>query len=124
MTSLTLDRLWVNQYSTGQSVGANSAPVKPRTHTTSGGVRQYAGGRQRSISQEGEQTQYEVLLKMLASSNVDTLRQWAGSTVEIRDNRGFRMFGVYYQVQVVEKKRADLYEVKLIVFGVTAAEGV
>lgn len=124
MATLTLDRIWINLYSTGAGVGAQSGPVKPRAHQTSGGVRQYAGGRQRSVSQLGEQTQYEVTVKMLAASTVDLLRTWAGSTVEVRDNRGFRMFGVFYQVQVVEKKRPDLYEVKLVLYGVTASEGV
>ncbi len=102
MATLLLTRVWVNLCSTGAGVSGLSSPTKEESYSQPGEVRTYAGGRRRAIAVAGEVGTYKVQMMMLARTDVETLRGWVGQTVQVRDWRGRRFFGVYYSVDITE----------------------
>jgi hypothetical protein len=124
MASVSLTRMWVNRVDSGEAVSAFSSD-RSRSHDMAGEVRTYAGGRQRSIAVEGERGQWQFSLRQLTLAQVETLRAWKGVLVQVRDWRGQREFGVFYEVPAVEYVHdRNRYDVTLTVRLVTAAEGV
>lgn len=125
MAVLVLSKLWVNRLDTGEAVSAYSQD-RAEAHTSDGEVRGYAGGRQRSITREGEAGQFTFTLRRVPLADVETLRTWKGLTVQVRDNRGRKFFGVYFGVPIVKEYRdnLDLYDVTIELRTVTVSEGV
>ncbi|MEU4367559.1 hypothetical protein [Micromonospora chersina] len=97
MTMLILDRVWINRLDTGEAVAAKSWDRSP-TYDMDGEVRTYAGGRQRSITTEGERGAFSFTLRKLPLATVEVLRSWKGIAVQVRDHRGQSWVGVYFQV--------------------------
>ena len=124
MATLTLTKVWVNRLDTGEAVSAQSTPERSRSHGLAGEVRTYAGGRQRAIAVAGEQGQFNVVLRFVSLTTVDTLRSWIGIPVQIRDHRGQRFFGVFFDVPVTEHRSPADYDVTLSLRVVSVAEGV
>lgn len=122
MAQLNLVRVWINRMDTGEGLSAPSSG-RSRAHSMAGEVRSYAGGRQRSIVVEGERGTFSFTLLRLTLDEVDTLRLWTGDTVQVRDHRGQRFFGVYYDVAITEYKD-NYYSVGISLATVTASEGV
>lgn len=125
MAVLPLSKVWINRWDSGEAVSAQSIPGRGRSHTMDGGVRTYAGGRQRAYATAGERGQFDVTLVGVSQTTVDTLRTWKGQTVQVRDHRGQRFVGVFFEVSVVER-RDDVaaYNVALSLRTVTVVEGV
>jgi hypothetical protein len=123
MATLTLDRVWVNRMDSGESVSAMSGVARSRQHDMAGEVRTYAGGRQRSVTTEGERGQFAFTLRLVSQDAIDTLREWKGLDVQVRDHRGQRFFGVYFAVNVIELREATLYDVAIELRTVTVVEG-
>lgn len=122
MASVTLTKVWINRYDTGEAVSAQSSG-RAQGYEVAGEIRTYAGGRQRSITEEGERGQFALILRSLTLATVNTLRAWQGVTVQVRDHRGQRWFGVYHAVSIDEVKDPALYDVALAVRVVSADEG-
>lgn len=123
MATLTLTKVWVNRLDTGEAISAVSTPTRNRAHGIAGDVRTYAGGRQRAVSVAGERGQFDVTLRFVSLTTIDTLRAWVGIPVQIRDHRGQRFFGVFFDVPPQEHRSPLDYDVTLSLRVVTAAEG-
>lgn len=124
MATLTLNKIWVNLYSTGQAVSANSVPGREETYEVAGEVRTYAGGRRRAISTEGVIGVFKFALRLVARSDVDTLLTWVGQPVQVRDHKGRRFVGVYYGLAIGEYVAETGWDVGIVLNVVTANEEV
>ena len=102
MATLSLTKLFVNLVRTGEAVSAQSGIGKPQQWAIEGDVKTYAGGRQRAVSTVGEAGEEGVTLMDCTLVQRDTLRLWAGETVQVRDHRGQIWFGTYFSLSVVE----------------------
>lgn len=125
MATLALTKVWINRLDTGEAVSAQSAPGRARSRSKTGEVRTYAGGRQRSVTQAGLRGQWDVTLVRVPLATVELLETWIGLPVQVRDHRGQRFVGVYYDVPAAEHQdNIALYDVPLSLRLVTAADGV
>lgn len=125
MATLTLAKVWINRVDSGAAVSAFSAPDRPRSHGLDGQVRTYAGGRQRAYASAGEHGQFAVTLRSLTTATVDLLRTWQALPVQVRDHRGLKLFGVFFDLAIGEwKDNINSYDVSLTLKVVTVVEGV
>lgn len=115
MATLTLTRLWVNLVATGAAITAGSLPGRAVANVQAGEVRTFAGGRQRAITRAGVQGTYDVTLRLVPRADVDTLKSWIGQPVQVRDNLGRLLVGVYFGVPEIERKGQTLFDVALSV---------
>jgi hypothetical protein len=104
-------------------VSAQSDPDRDQGYDQDGDVRTYAGGRQRAFTTAGEHGLFAFRLVDVSLATKDLLRTWIGVDVEVRDHRGQRFFGVYFDVGVGEKKEPTLYDVGIKLHTVTVVEG-
>ncbi len=123
MVAITLDRTFINLVATGALVSAYTGKGRSRSYKTTGAVEGFAGGRYRSIALEGVSGQQTFMLRDVSTANIETLKTWIGETVLIRDNRGRRMFGTYYEVTYNDRMLDNYYDVTLNVTEVTYNEG-
>lgn len=123
MVTLDLTALFVNLLSSGDMVTAQSSD-RNEVHSRISETKHLSGGRQRAITAAGEQTVFTFTMIDVPRSTVDTLREWAGQTVQVRDNRGRLFVGTYSSVPADEIKADPLYDVALSLRGVSAPEGV
>jgi|SRR5882724_1076885 len=123
MVAVSLAYTWVNLVATGASVSAYTGRGRSRDYKTEGSVQGFAGGRYRSISTEGVAGQQTFVLRDVSDANIDTLKSWIGQTVLVRDNRGRRMFGTYYDIAYTDRMLANYYDVTINVVEVTYNEG-
>lgn len=123
MATITLDRTFVNLIATGAVVKAYTGRGRSRSYKTDGAVQAFAGGRYRSIALEGTAGQQTFMLRDVSTTDIETLKTWIGETVLVRDNRGRRMFGTYYDVSFSDRMLDGYYDVTLNVFEVSYAEG-
>lgn len=124
MTILTLSKFWINRMDTGDAVSGYSDPDRSREHTIDGEVSTYAGGRQRAIHVKGERGTYSFTLKELTLADVETLREWIGALVQVRDHRGQRYVGTYFGVSIGEVRLSLVYEVSISLQMLSVVEGV
>lgn len=124
MATLTLDKVWINRMDTGEAISAPSAPGRGQNFTMQLDVRTYANGRRRSIAVQGEQGTLTYSLRPVSQATKDLLRSWAGTTVQVRDNRGQKWYGVFAGVNVDEYLQANMYTVSITVQTTTVVEGV
>lgn len=123
MATLTLRALWVTNLATGGQVSAPSGRGRDESYEQAVEVRTYANGRRRSIGQAGEVGTFGFTLLRLVRADVETLRLWVGDLVQVRDNKGRRLFGVYAAVPVTEYMDPR-YNVGIKLTAVTYTEGV
>lgn len=125
MATLLLDRMWLNLLPTGEPLSAYGQIGRTSEFSLEGEVRSYAGGRQRSVTVEGERSSYSFTLQDLTLVQLELLRSWFGLSVQVRDHRGQVFRGVILAVSVAERTyELDLYEVSVTVRATTIAEGV
>ncbi len=98
MATLTLPKTFINLVSSGAAVSAYSGDDRADDFEVPGESRMYAGGRRRSIVGAGTIATYPFTLQLVPDADVATLRAWAGQLVQVRDNLGRRVFGVYRKV--------------------------
>jgi len=122
VATLTLTKLWLNRMDGGAAVSAQSSG-RARAHDMFGEVRTYAGGRQRSRTVAGERGQFTFRLEDVTLTTIDLLRTWIGRDVQVRDHRGQRFFGVFFGVNIIERKDPTLYVAEFILRTVTVVEG-
>lgn len=123
MAMVTLGKTYVNLVSTGQLVTAYTGKGRTRSHSQEGDVQKFAGGRFRSISVEGLAGAQTFMLRDVPYSDILTLESWIGQTVLIRDNRGRRMFGTYFEVSYTDGPNENYYDVTLNLKEITYNEG-
>lgn len=123
MVSISLDRTFVNLVATGETVQAYTGRGRSRQYRTDGAVQAFAGGRYRSIALEGVSGQQTFMLRDVSDADIETLKSWIGETVLVRDNRGRRMFGTYYEVGYSDRMAEGYYDVTLTVTEVSYDEG-
>lgn len=129
MAAVTLDRVWINHLDTGEAVSAKSFD-RSQSYDQDGEVRTFAGGRQRAFTVEGERGSFSFTLRKVSLETVEVLRSWKGLPVQVRDHRGQRWVGVFFEVTPVEPAVAPgapssyWYDVAIPLRTVTAAEGV
>lgn len=102
MATLTLNKVWVNRWDNGQAVSGLSARDREEAYSIVGEVRTYGGGRQRSITTQGEHGSYGFTLRRISRADVETLRAWKGIAVQVRDHAGRRFVGTYFALPVRE----------------------
>lgn len=122
MVAITLDRTYVNLVSTGALVAAYTGRGRSHTYQSAGAVQPFAGGRFRSITTEGVSGTQTFMLRDVTDTQLATLQSWIGETVLVRDNRGRRMFGTYYEVAYSDGNTFGYYDVQLSVSEVTYNE--
>ncbi len=124
MATLTLKCEWFNLVDTGEGINACTLD-RDEEHVTSGDVRTYAGGRRRSITQEGVERQLSLTLVKVSTVDLQKLESWCGRAVQYRDHRGRRIFGVFFKIGITEHElHADEYKLGLTLYEVTMSEAV
>lgn len=123
MVAIVLDRTFVNLVATGAVVQAYTGRGRSRSYKTDGAVQAFAGGRYRSIALEGVAGQQTFMLRDVSTADIETLKSWIGETVLVRDNRGRRMFGTYFDVSYNDRMLDGYYDVTLNVVEVSYLEG-
>jgi hypothetical protein len=125
MATLNLNRVFVTLMSSGASVSANSAPGRVDDFVVAGESRVYAGGRRRSVTGAGQVATFGFTLLLVPAASVTMLRGWAGQAVQVRDNLGRRVFGVYRAVPAAEVRgRPGKYHVAITLDVLTIDEAV
>lgn len=123
MAMITLRKLWIHLIDTGVGLSFYTAPERSQSKSISGEVRTYAGGRQRSVSSIGTRSQVTVQLRQVTETDINTLTSWFGQTICMRDYRGRRWFGVFYALDIVDRRKKTLHDVNLTLYTVTYVEG-
>lgn len=125
MATLNLTRVFINLYATGAAVSAVSAPGRSESYQVAGETRMYAGGRRRSMTQQGELGSYSVTLLQVPRVDVETLRGWKGQVVQVRDHKGRLFTGTFFVVAIAEyRDTATVFDVAIALDTLTVAVGV
>jgi hypothetical protein len=124
MPTLVLDKLWVNLVSSGEGISGASNRGKGWTVEMDLSVRTYASGRRRAIGVAGLKRELPYTLVAVYLPTRTYLEDWIGKTVQVRDNRGQKWYGVFAGLSVGEYMRTDLYTVSFTLLEATTVEGV
>ncbi|WP_045740865.1 hypothetical protein [Actinoplanes rectilineatus] len=124
MASVVLNALWLNRVDTGEAISGPSARDRTTGYGIDGEVRTYASGRRRAITTVGTKAEVARTFVMLTAAQVDTLKSWLGAHVQLRDHRGNKWFGVFFDVTVGEYMPATMYSAQVTLHVTTTVEGV
>lgn len=124
MAILPLTKLWINRLDTGEAVSGATGRGRSQSFAMDLSVRTYASGRRRAISTAGEAGEVPFTLVQCTLDQVTTLRSWKGISVQVRDHRAQKWFGVFGEINVSEYMRPDLYSLTFTLRLVTFTEGV
>ncbi len=122
MTVLNLTRLWLNRLDTGEAISGASGPGPATGIAMDGAVRTYAAGRRRSISTAGLKVEVPRTMVALDFATKDRLISWVGTLVQLRDFRGGKWYGVFFELNITEYRRPDLYSASFTLQGTTTTE--
>lgn len=90
-----------------------------------GEIRVGASGRERSFTRAGRSTVMPVSLPQVPRAQIDWLRSHVGELMCVRDDRGGKFFGTFYEVPVDESTMTTAYgDVSLQFRSVTFSEAV
>lgn len=123
MATLYLDKVWINLIDSGVGIAVFSASGKSLTRSMKGEVRQYAGGRQRSIASKGVKGAFSFTLRDVTQTQIDKLESWLGQAIVLRDTRGRRFFGTLFEYAATDLRSPTYYDVSLTLNEVTYTEG-
>lgn len=123
MTVLALNLLWVNLVATGEGISGASQRGKTQSFTTDGKLVKSGNGRVRAISVAGEMAEFPYEYVVGTAAVRDKLRSWVGGIVQVRDNRGQKWYGTFFEIQVTEYLRTDLYRVSFTFQQISYNEG-
>jgi hypothetical protein len=126
MSMLLLTKTWINRMDTGEAIAAQSDPDSGQTSwANEGEVRLYASGRRRSVTVEGEGGTVPFTLLEVTLAQVELLRTWKGVNVLVRDHRGRRWFGVFFNVvETPQRNYTNIYTAAFTLQTTTTVEGV
>lgn len=122
MVMIHLSKVHIHLLSTGEGVAAYSSD-RNSTRSVDGKVQIYANGRQRAILMTGTKSQYNCTLRDVSDEDVTTVERFMGKPVCIRDNKGQRFFGVYFDVPRNERRTLGYWDIPLQVVSITYNEG-
>lgn len=123
MAMITLRKLWIHLIDTGIGLSFYTSFDRGISKSMQGEVRTYAGGRQRSVSAVGVKETLTLTLKNVDQTSIDTLETWFGQTVCVRDHRGRRWFGVFYALEIADRRKKTMHDVGITIYEVTYTEG-
>lgn len=124
MASVDLDRAWLHRTDDlSVYVSAFSADWND-VETVAGEVRTYAGGRMRIVSRPRRQQTLSVTLRYVPLADIDTLRDWAGDVLMLRDKRGRKLYGTFFTSTVKDLKGVAYADVEFTFSQVTYIEAV
>lgn len=124
MTILTLNQLWLNRMDTGEAIHGASGRSPTTGYAMDGGVRTYASGRRRAVSTAGLKVEVPRTMVALDYATKELLITWLGVHCQLRDYRGGKWFGTFFDVEVSEYMRSDLYAATITLLTTTTVEGV
>lgn len=125
MVHVALHTLWLNLVSDpSQRQHFDLMNAMQVTTTQLGEVRRYASGRQRSVRQAGRTRAITATLPACSVEQIKWLQDNQGETLCIRDDRGRKLWGVYYSLPVDEHRYNGEADVTLALSEVTRVEGV
>lgn len=125
MASVALRTLWLND--AADLTDALSLPGMSSLSVASqapGAVRRMANGRLRSVSRAGQARTVDATFDACTRAEIAWLDAHVGRIVLIRDDRGRKLFGIYYEVPVDEHQYDDQGDVNLTLTEVTFSEAV
>lgn len=125
MVHVNLHTLWLNVVADPSQ--RQHFPVMSALQVTTsqpGEVRRYASGRLRSVRQAGRTRAISATLPACDLDQVRWLERYQGETVCVRDDRGRKLFAVYYALPVDEHFYNDGADITLTLSEVTRVEGV
>ena len=123
--AVTLGTAWLNDAATPSD--AISLPYMTSLQVTpaqTGEVRRYAGGRLRAVSVLGKATAASLSAVAVTRAQVTWLEAHIGRTICLRDDRGRRLFAVYWEVPVDEHAYNLEADISLDLSQVTVVEAV
>lgn len=125
MVHINLHTLWVNRVA-DPSVRQVFPYMSALTVTTnhSGEVRRYASGRLRAVQLAGRTRTVSATLPACTREQVLWLERYQGESVCLRDDRGRKLWGVYFALPVVEHQYNEEADVTLEFSEVSVVEGV
>lgn len=108
MASVTLNDLWIHQVADFSSYVQVYMGALSEESGSEGEVRRYANGVTRAITTATRSRTVSVELPFLLRTDLQTLQDWAGQPVMIRDPLGRKVFGVFFSVEVSERPIGDV----------------
>lgn len=124
MATVTLDRAFLSLAATPSVYVAAFTAERSEQLAVPGEVRRMANGRLRTVRRAGSATTLGVSFPNLTAAQVQTFRDWTGSTVLFRDAWGRRMYGVYFAVDVKDRTDRGGHHVKIALSQVTVSDAV
>lgn len=126
MATVTLTALWLNLATNTADYQAFQNPVALVVKTTKdGSVRKLANGRLRAVLGTAKPRVFETQLELCTRTQIDWLEAHVGDLVCVRDDRGRKVYGTYFEVPVTENVfRSDYGDVALVITETTHSEAV
>jgi hypothetical protein len=125
MASLSLATVWLYPVSAPTDVTVlstmSSLAAAPQA---AGSTRRYASGRFRTVTQAGIQEQLTVAAVACDRTQINWLRSHIGVTLLVRDDRGRKFYGAYFNPAVTEHPYDANGDVTLTITEVTFSESV
>lgn len=123
--AVTLRTAWLNDAATpSDAIWLPYMTALSVTPAQQGEVRRYAGGRLRAVSVLGKATAASLSAKAVTRAQVAWLEAHIGRAICLRDDRGRRLFVVYWQVGIEEHAYDLEADVSLDFSQVTVVEAV
>lgn len=125
MVAVALATLWLND--TADLTDCRSFPFMSKlsaTPQTPGEVRLYANGRRRAINRAGAQQQLAVTLPTCDRDLVTWIEAHAGRLLLVRDDRGRKFYGTYYNPTIDEHAYDENADVSISLIEITHSEAV
>lgn len=90
-----------------------------------GDVRSYANGRRRSVTTAARKRTVPIRFDIVADrALLEMVRSWQGRLILLRDPRGRKVWGVFYDLEIDENVAVDVASVSLTVTEVSHDEAV
>jgi hypothetical protein len=124
MTSVVLNKLWLNRMDTGEAISGATDRDRTQGFSIDLAVRTYANGRRRAISTAGLIGELPFRLLAIDLATKENLTTWLGIQVQARDHRGQKWFGVFGNLAVTEYMLPTLYAAAFTIQTTTTVEGV
>lgn len=124
MASVTLDRAFLSLAADPSKYVRVVTSDRAEVQAAPGEVRRMANGRLRVVSRAGNARTVGATLRTLSAADVATVRSWLGSVVLFRDVWGRKVYGAFFEVDVVDAKDRSGQDVKLTLAEVTFSEAV
>lgn len=124
MAAVALDRAFLSLASAPSRYVAAFTTDRAEVQSAPGEVRRMANGRLRVVSRAGSARTIDATLMLLPPADVETVRSWLGSVVLFRDAWGRKVYGAFFEIDVIDSKDRTVQDVKLSLSEVSFSEAV